>query len=85
MKPLASSKENQPRPGANATITDSDSFLLCHPGAKVRPVALVLKGSTSLAYTANPPLGYAGLTRQGMTKCNTEASSSKHKTHFKNK
>jgi hypothetical protein len=88
MKRLAFARENKSRPWANVMFTDRKKFLFCHPGAKVKPVAWVLKGSTSQAYTVNHPQVvnlYAGLTKHGMTKCHIVAGSSKHKTQHKNK
>lgn len=88
MKRLAFAKQNRARSWGNVMFTDRKKFLFCHPGAKVRLVVWVLKGSTSQAYTVNHPQVlniYAGLTKHGMTRCHIVAGSSKHKTQHKNK
>ena len=88
MKRLAFARQNRTRSWGNVMFTDRKKFLFSHPGAKVRPVSWVVKGSTSQAYTVNHPQVlniYAGLTIYGMTKCHIVAGSSKHKTQHKNK
>ena len=87
-KRLAFAKQNKRRNWGNVMFTDRKKFLFSHPGAKVRPVSWVEKGSTSQAYTVNHPQVlniYAGLTIHGMTQCHIVAGSSKHKTQHKNK
>jgi transposase len=87
-KRLAFAKKNKTRCWKNVMFTDRKKFLFSHPGAKVRPVSWVVKGSSNWAYTVNHPQVlnvYAGLTIHGMTKCHIVAGTSKHKTQHKNK
>lgn len=87
-KRLTFARQNKTRSWGNVMFTDRKKFMFSHPGAKVRLVSWVVKGSTSQAYTVNHPQVlniYAGVTKHGMTKCHIVAGTSKHKTEHKNK
>jgi hypothetical protein len=88
MKRLAFARVHGLRAWGNVVFSDRKKFLFCHPGAKVKPVSWVEKGSKVQAYTVNHPQVvnlYAALTKHGMSKCHIVAGSSKHKTQHKNK
>ena len=88
MKRMAFARQNKTRSFRNVMFTDRKKFLFRHPGAKVKLVSWVVRGSTTQAYTVNHPQVlniYAGLTKHGMTKCHVVAGSSKHMTQHKNK
>ena len=87
-KRLAFATANKSRSWANVMFTDRKKFLFSYPGAKVKRVSWVYKGSSSQAAAVNHPLCvnvYAGITKYGMTKCHIVAGSSKHKSPFHNK
>lgn len=69
-------------------FTDRKKFLFSFPGAKVKPVAWVFKGSTRQAAQVNHPLCvnlYAGITKCGVTCSHVVAGTSKHRSAFFNK
>jgi hypothetical protein len=86
-KRLAFAAANKSRTWGHVMFTDRKKFHFSYPGAKVRPVAWVIKGTKQQAYTVNHPQVvnvYAGLTKHGMTKAHVVAGTSKHKTEHTN-
>lgn len=69
-------------------FTDRKKFLFSFPGAKVKPVAWVYKGSTRQAAQVNHPLCvnlYAGVTKCGVTCSHVVAGTSKRHSPYYNK
>ena len=87
-KRLSFAHSNKRKKWDNVMFTDRKRFLFAHPGAKVRPVSWIAKGSKRQAPRVNHPQClnvYAGITMFGVTKCHVVAGSSKHKTKYLNK
>jgi hypothetical protein len=87
-KRLAFARANKSRSWANVMFTDRKKFLFSYPGAKVKPVAWVHKGSRGQAHAVNHPQVcniYAGLCKHGITKCHFVAGTSKQQVPYKNK
>lgn len=87
-KRLSFAQSNKRKKWDSVMFTDRKRFLFAHPGAKVRPVSWIAKGSKRQAPRVNHPQClnvYAGITMFGITKCHVVAGSSKHKTKYHNK
>jgi hypothetical protein len=88
LKRLQFALSNKSRGWRCVMFTDRKKFLFSYPGARVKPVAWVPRGSTRQAATVNHPQCvniYAGITMYGVTSCHIVAGSSKHKTAYRNK
>ena len=83
-KRLQFARANQRRCWARVMFTDRKRFYFRYPGASVKPVTWVERGSSKQAPTVNRPLClnvYMGITRHGVTMCHV-AGSSKHSSQY---
>ena len=88
LKRLAFARANTNTRWCRVLFTDMKKFCFYYPGAKVRAVEWVLKGSQRQAAEVNHPLTfnlYCGISKYGVTAHHQVSGTSKSKSTYKNK